>query len=104
MPDRGWQRFFDDPIPLPNGRRLVTLRDAATFITKLPKAEHDAEEWAGRDAGAIAELPSITDRRCSRGSVLTLMQHQGRRFAAIHPTQLPSPERYRGANEPQLGP
>jgi hypothetical protein len=24
---------------------LVTLRDAAQYITKLPKAEHDAEEW-----------------------------------------------------------
>jgi hypothetical protein len=23
----------------------VTLRDAAHYITKLPKAEHDAEEW-----------------------------------------------------------
>jgi hypothetical protein len=23
----------------------LTLRDAALFITKLPKAEHDAEEW-----------------------------------------------------------
>jgi hypothetical protein len=24
---------------------LVSLRDAALYITKLPKAEHDAEEW-----------------------------------------------------------
>jgi hypothetical protein len=23
----GWQRSFDDPIPLPNGRALVTLKD-----------------------------------------------------------------------------
>jgi hypothetical protein len=27
------------------GRKLVTLRDAALYITKLPKAEHDAVEW-----------------------------------------------------------
>jgi hypothetical protein len=33
-----------------------------------------------------------------------LMRHQGRYFAAIPPTRLPSPERCRGANEPQLGP
>jgi hypothetical protein len=45
MADRGWKRPFDDPIPLPRGRQLVTLRDAGTYITKLPKAEHDAEEW-----------------------------------------------------------
>jgi hypothetical protein len=34
-----------DPIILPIGRQLVTLRDAAAYITKLPKAEHDAAEW-----------------------------------------------------------
>jgi hypothetical protein len=45
MPDKGWQRRFEDPIPLPGGRQLVTLRDAAEYITKLPKAEHAAEEW-----------------------------------------------------------
>jgi len=43
--DRGWKRPFDEPIPLPRGRQLVTLQDAGTYITKLPKAEHDADEW-----------------------------------------------------------
>jgi hypothetical protein len=43
--DRGWKRRFDDPIPLPRGRQLVTLQDAGSYITKLPKAEHDADEW-----------------------------------------------------------
>jgi hypothetical protein len=33
------------------GKKLVKLRDAALYITKLPKAEHDAEEWqAAMDA------------------------------------------------------
>jgi hypothetical protein len=36
---------FDERIPLPKGKPLATLRDAALYITKLPKAEHDAEEW-----------------------------------------------------------
>jgi hypothetical protein len=40
-----WDQRFSDPIELPNGRKLITLRDAAIYITKLPKAEHDAEEW-----------------------------------------------------------
>jgi hypothetical protein len=31
--------------PLPRGRQLVTLEDAGRYITKLPKAEHDAQEW-----------------------------------------------------------
>ena len=30
---------------LPGGKRLITLRDTALYITKLSKAEHDAEEW-----------------------------------------------------------
>ena len=29
----------------PDGRELVTLEDAGTYITKLPKAEHEAPEW-----------------------------------------------------------
>jgi hypothetical protein len=43
--ERGWKRPFDNPIPLPRGRQLVTLRDAGNYITKLPKAEHQAPEW-----------------------------------------------------------
>jgi hypothetical protein len=42
---KGWAREFDDPIPLPRGRQLVTLQDAGNYITKLPKAEHAAAEW-----------------------------------------------------------
>jgi hypothetical protein len=42
---QGWKRPFDDPIPLPRGRQLVTLKDAATYIQKLPKAEQLLEEW-----------------------------------------------------------
>jgi hypothetical protein len=40
-----WDQRFDEPIPLPKGKKLVTLRGAALYITKLPKAEHDAEQW-----------------------------------------------------------
>jgi hypothetical protein len=54
---RGWKRPFDDPIPLPRGRHLVTLEDAGTYITK-PKAEHEAPEWQA----AIEAL-----MLCSRG-------------------------------------
>ena len=45
MANRGWKRPFDDPIPLPRGRQLVTLEDAGTYIAKMPKAEHEAAEW-----------------------------------------------------------
>jgi hypothetical protein len=39
MPDHGWSTPFEDPIPLARGRQLVTLKDAADYITRLPKAD-----------------------------------------------------------------
>ena len=45
MVNNGWQRKFEDPIPLPDGRKLVTLRNAADYITSLPKKESDLPEW-----------------------------------------------------------
>jgi hypothetical protein len=44
-PNKGWRRRFEDPISLSRGRQLVTLQDAGNYITKLPKAEHEASEW-----------------------------------------------------------
>ena len=41
----GWKRPFDDPIPLPDGRQLVTLEDAGAYITQLPKADQQRDEW-----------------------------------------------------------
>ena len=40
-----WSTPFEDPIPLPKDRSLVTLKDAADDITKLPKAEQNKPEW-----------------------------------------------------------
>ena len=42
----GWGREFDDPIELPDGGELVTLKDVGNYIMKLPKAEHEAQEMA----------------------------------------------------------
>jgi hypothetical protein len=44
-----WSTPFPDPIPLPDGRQLVTLKDAAVYIQKLPKAQHRLPHW--QDAG-----------------------------------------------------
>jgi hypothetical protein len=57
-----WKRRFDDPIVLPDGRRLVTLLDAATYATKLPKKEADTTEWqaAIESLMLVAELGGPT--------------------------------------------
>lgn len=42
---KGWSRAFDEPIPLPDGRELKTLRDAGHYVAGLPKRQHDTPEW-----------------------------------------------------------
>jgi len=55
--DSGWQRDFDEPIQLPDGRTLVTLHDAATYITGLPKKEAAEPDWQA----AIAALMLVVE-------------------------------------------
>jgi hypothetical protein len=40
-----WSRAFDDPIQLPQGKHLLTLKDAAAYIMALPKKEANTAEW-----------------------------------------------------------
>jgi hypothetical protein len=40
-----WDQRFFEPINLPGSKPLATLRDAANYIVKLPKAEQQVEEW-----------------------------------------------------------
>jgi hypothetical protein len=44
-PDKGWQRRFDDPVPLPHGGTHNNLREAGEYVAKLPKAKQDRPEW-----------------------------------------------------------
>jgi hypothetical protein len=41
----GWGRQFDEPITLPDGQKLVVLRDAASYITALPAKDAALPEW-----------------------------------------------------------
>jgi hypothetical protein len=70
MPE-GWSRTFADPIILQDGRKLLTLRDAGEFITRLPKAKHNRPEWRlaaamlmqAAEDGAPVVLAEIAMRR-----------------------------------------
>jgi hypothetical protein len=40
-----WDTPFAEPVPLPSGQLLHTLRDAGTYITGLPKTQYDTTAW-----------------------------------------------------------
>lgn len=40
-----WSRKFEDPIPLPDGRNLITLRDAANYIMGLSTEAFASPDW-----------------------------------------------------------
>jgi hypothetical protein len=54
-----WSRPFDEPIQLPKGKKLVTLKDAAAYIMKLPKSKQQSPEW---QAATEALLMAAEDR------------------------------------------
>ena len=40
-----WSRRFDEPIILPNGKKLHTLKDAIAWLAKeIPKSEHGMKQ------------------------------------------------------------
>jgi hypothetical protein len=59
MVDRGWKRRLEEPIPLPRSRQLITLKEAADYIMKLPKAEQNLAEW---QAATEALIMAAEDR------------------------------------------
>ena len=58
-----WSLPFSEPIVLPDGSELATLRDADDHLNKFSKSDHGAEEWkaaahclieAAEHGGAVA--------------------------------------------------
>jgi hypothetical protein len=80
MPDKGWSRKFDDPIPLPSGRQFVTLKDG-TYITKRLKAEHEAAEWqAAMEALILVATHGGPTMLARIGVMKALNRHHVREF------------------------
>ncbi|NOJ40894.1 hypothetical protein HCN58_14995 [Bradyrhizobium sp. WSM 1791] len=76
-----WSASFEDPIPLPSGRRLLTLRDAASYIAKLPEAEHSAPEWQAAMEALILVVESGGPTMLARiGVMRALNRHVERVF------------------------
>jgi hypothetical protein len=52
-----WSAEFPEPVVLPSGKKLITLRDAADHITALPRADAALPEWQA----AIEALILVSD-------------------------------------------
>jgi hypothetical protein len=53
---QGWQRPFEDPIPLPDGGWLVSLENAANYMMELSKAERELAVWMRGPWGEAGQL------------------------------------------------
>ena len=74
---RGWDRTFDDPIPIPDGRELRTLRDAGNYIAELPKAEHDAPEWETAISALMLVVEHGGDAMLPRIGIMRALRRHG---------------------------
>jgi hypothetical protein len=54
-----WDLSLEDPVTLPDGRVIWTLREAAEFIQALPAAEVGHERWQA----AIEALIMAAEKR-----------------------------------------
>jgi len=65
-----WSRRFDEPIELPDGRKLRTLREAINWLAKeVPKSEQKNGEGAdGRSFGTQAAQHGRADDLRSNGN------------------------------------
>jgi hypothetical protein len=72
-----WSRKLDEPIPLPDGRTLVSLHDAANFITALSKEEVALPEWQAAIEALMLVVEQKRPLRCSPGlaSGITVPEH-----------------------------
>lgn len=82
MTTKGWQRRFQDPITLPDGRNLLTLRDAGEYIAALPAKTAQQPHWQT----AAAELLTAAEQ----GGILMLAEIAMRR--AINHGREPPPK------------
>ena len=67
MRPAGWEAKFHEPIPVSKGKPLAILREAAQYITKLPKVDHDASEWH-------TAMHCVTRQICRRQIAASVLQ------------------------------
>jgi hypothetical protein len=71
-----WSTAFHEPVPLPDGKALKTLKQAADYVRRLPKAKQNRPDWqaavnmlirAAEVGGAWVQMARIGVVRAARG-------------------------------------
>jgi hypothetical protein len=91
-----WSREFDDPIPLPDGRTLATLRDAGEYVAGLPAKTAAQPHWQL----AVRQLMDAA----TRGGIV-MLANIAMRQALSHgePPPAPEPRKKRGPKYKVIG-
>ena len=71
-----WSRPFDDPISLPRGRHLVTLKHAAEYTHKLPKTGQLLDEWQAAVEALLLVVELNSRTMMARIGVLRALNRQ----------------------------
>lgn len=87
IPEVGWSRTFADPILLPNGSKLRTLRDVGYFIARLPKQVRHAGMTRG-DQALMSVVEDSSDTMLPRIGIMRALHRH-------HKVPAPSPLRRR---------
>lgn len=70
-----WNSSFDDPVSLPDGRELVTLSDARSYILKLGRTAQNSDEWQAAIAALMAAAEGKGPLLHARIGVLRALNH-----------------------------
>lgn len=70
-----WSTPFFEPIALPRGRPLVTLRDAGNYIRKLPAAEQRLAHWQLAAQWLLLVAERGGDTMMPRAAMLLALRH-----------------------------
>jgi hypothetical protein len=103
MADKGWLREFDDPIEIPDGTRLNTLREAIGYRAKaIPKPDRNMPAvTTSAEMLTYAAEREIAWMFMARMAVLKAIQRSGSSIL-IEKTHIGAAESSRGTNENQF--
>lgn len=86
-----WSRRFPDPIPT-NRKPILTLKDAADYILKLPKSEQHKPHWqaageavmmAAEDLGPIMQAEIGVRRALNFGKPAPERDRRAKRYRIV---------------------